>query len=287
MINNESQTQKAGNNSTNYQAQGNITIVNQYGITEENVKEFILETLKDNLPAFREIALEEANKSIQKISDFITEKIAELNSEIREIIFKRLVQPDMQIALIEVQKNYAKYPDEDKLEQLTSLLLSKGVEERMSLRNHLLDEAIDTIVNISQSQIDFLSYLTQKQVFIADAKNLNEIYKKYIDKLLKYSYSFEKLTQNDIDYLDYLKCIKNRPYKIVNNDIVSILKKQYKIASPNENIKRELVQINNFSSILIDKDMNLPSIDLTPLGVLIAITNIQVKTGEIINWNFK
>lgn len=287
MINDEIQNQQSGDNSFNYQASGNITIINNNGITQENAKQIFMEMFKANMPKLREIAKEEANKSAEQVSDSIALELAKLNETNSEIILKRLADADMQIALIEAQKNYAKYPDANKLEQLTKLFLSKGLETRISLRNMMLDEAINTVAKMSQAQIDFLSYIVQKFTFIADVKTAQELYEKYLKKLLVFSTSFDKLTLNDISYLDYLNCIKNRPYKIVDNDIVSVLKKQYShILGSNSNIKNNLCQINIGAKELIEKDLNLPSIDLTPLGILIGIKNIEIKTNEIINWNF-
>ena len=287
MINDEIQNQQSGDNSFNYQASGNITIINNNGITQENAKQIFMEMFKANMPKLREIAKEEANKSAEQVSDSIALELAKLNETNSEIILKRLADADMQIALIEAQKNYAKYPDANKLEQLTKLFLSKGLETRISLRNMMLDEAINTVAKMSQAQIDFLSYIVQKFTFIADVKTARELYEKYLKKLLVFSPSFDKLTLNDISYLDYLNCIKNRPYKIVDNDIVSVLKKQYShILGSNSNIKNNLCQIDIGAKELIEKDLNLPSIDLTPLGILIGIKNIEIKTNEIINWNF-
>ena len=286
MINDEIQNQQSGDNSFNCQAGGNITIINN-GITQENVKQIFMEMFKANMPKLREIAKEEANKSAEQVSDSIALELTKLNETNSEIILKRLADADMQIALIETQKNYAKYPDANKLEQLTKLFLSKGLETRISLRNMMLDEAINTVAKMSQAQIDFLSYIVQKFTFIADVKTAQELYKKYLKKILFFSTSFDKLTLNDINYLDYLNCIKNRPYKIIDNDIVSVLKKQYShILGSNSNIKNNLCQIDIGAKELIEKDLNLPSIDLTPLGILIGIKNIEIKTNEIINWNF-
>ena len=174
MINDEIQNQQSGDNSFNCQAGGNITIINN-GITQENAKQIFMEMFKANMPKLREIAKEEANKSAEQVSDSIALELAKLDKVNSEAILKRLTDADMQIALIEAQMNYAKYPDSNKLEQLTKLFLSKGLETRISLRNMMLDEAINTVPKMSQPQIDFLSYIVQKFTFIADVKTSQEL----------------------------------------------------------------------------------------------------------------
>ena len=37
---------------------------------------------------------------------------------------------------------------------------------------------------------------------------------------------------------------------------------------------------------IINKDQNLSDISLTPVGTLIAIKNIEQKTGQVIGWDF-
>ena len=49
MINDDIQNQQTGNNSNNYQAKGNITIINNNGITQENAHQIFMEIFKANM----------------------------------------------------------------------------------------------------------------------------------------------------------------------------------------------------------------------------------------------
>lgn len=133
MINDDIQKQQSGDNSVNYQAHGNITIV--YGITKENAKEELLQIFKENMPVIKKMAFETISKSAEELINFFIEEIIKFENELQKQIFQRMSEPDMQIAIFEAQKNYAKYPDEDKLKLFTKLLIAKGKEERKSLRN--------------------------------------------------------------------------------------------------------------------------------------------------------
>ena len=33
-------------------------------------------------------------------------------------------------------------------------------------------------------------------------------------------------------------------------------------------------------------DVNLPFVELIPLGILIGLKNIEIKTGDSLNWKF-
>ena len=90
---NNKQIQKAGNNSQNYQSNGdlyidqankNITIINQYGITKENAKKELMQIFKDNMPKLREMAKEIWEK-VHNFED--VENTQKANLQRRKIMF--------------------------------------------------------------------------------------------------------------------------------------------------------------------------------------------------------
>lgn len=284
MIKDDIQKQSSGDNSTNYQARGNINIINNYAnFNKEELHTELSLIFKENMPILRQIAQDEAISRAEELNNNLINKISQLEENLLHKVIERLSEPDTQMAIYEAQKNYAKYKSEDKLEQFTHLLLSKGLEKASSVRNYLLDEAIETISKMNQVQIDFLSYLVRKFTKIIDVKNISDLHEKYIKKILVHSYVFDVATYSDVDYLDQIGCIKNRPYKIVDQTLVDILKKQYQNIN---NAQSSLTQLDPNLKSLFTKDANLPSIDLTPLGILIGLKNIEIKTGDVLNWNF-
>lgn len=282
MLKDDIQKQSSGDNSNNYQSKGDIIINNYNNLNSEDLHKELFLIFKDNMPVLRQIAQEEVVKRVDELNNSFINKISTLSEELSKKIFTRLSEPDMQLAIYEAQKNYAKYKSKDKLEQFTILLLSKGLEKPCSLRNYLLDEAIITISKMTQVQIDFLSYLVRKFATV-NVSNATDLYEKYIKKLYIHNYVLDVATYSDVDYLDQIGCIKRRPYKIVDQSIVDILNKSYKHLS---NVQSNLLQIDPEIKLLFEKDKNLPSIDLTPLGIMIGLKNIEIKTKDILNWNF-
>lgn len=286
MINDDIQNQQSGDNSTNLQAKS--IVINQYGITNDNAKAELLQLFIDNMPVLRKLALDIANERAEELNNSFISQIAKLEKDIMDKLYQRLSEPDMQMAIFETQKNYAKYGDKEKLEQFVKLLISKGLEEATSLKNLLLDDAITTINKMNQAQIDFLSYLVRKHTLILDIKSTLDIYNKYLAKMLIHTYTLDVLTHSDVDYLAHLGCIIKRPYKIIDYTIIDIIKKQYgTIIGTNPNVVQIFSQIDLNSKNLLEKDVNLPFIELMPLGILIGLKNIEIKTGESLNWNFK
>lgn len=285
MINDDIQKQQSGDNSTNLQAKS--IVINQYSITTDNAKTELLQLFIENMPILRKMALDVANKRVEELNNSFINKIANLEKDIADKIYQRLSQPDMQITIFETQKNYAKYGDKEKLELFVKLLISKGLEKASSLKNLLLDDAISTINKMNQAQIDFLSYLVRKHTIVFDVQNTLDIYDKYLAKILIHSYTLSVLTHSDIDYLAHLGCIVKRPYQIIDDTIIDIIKKQYKtIIGSNLNIIQIFSQINSNSKDLLERDVNLPFVELMPLGILIGLKNIEIKTGDSLNWNF-
>lgn len=284
MIKDDIQKQYSGDNSTNYQAQGSINIINNYdNFNKEELHTELSLIFKENMPILRQIAQDEAISRAEELNNNLINKISQLEENLLHKVKERLSEPDMQIAIYDAQKNYAKYKSEDKLEQFTHLLLNKGLEKASSVRNYLLDKAIETISKMNQVQIDFLSYLVRKFTKVIDVKNISDLHEKYIKKILVHSYVLDVATYSDVDYLDQIGCIKRRPYKIVDQTLVDILKKQYQNIN---NAQSSLTQLDPNLKSLFTKDANLPSIDLTPLGILIGLKNIEIKTGDVLNWNF-
>lgn len=285
MINDDIQKQQSGDNSTNLQAKS--IVINQYSITTDNAKTELLQLFIENMPILRKMALDVANKRVEELNNSFINKIANLEKDIADKIYQRLSQPDMQITIFETQKNYAKYGDKEKLELFVKLLISKGLEKASSLKNLLLDDAISTINKMNQAQIDFLSYLVRKHAIVFDVQNTLDIYDKYLAKILIHSYTLSVLTHSDIDYLAHLGCIVKRPYQIIDYTIIDIIKKQYEtIIGSNSNIIQIFSQINSNSKDLLERDVNLPFVELMPLGILIGLKNIEIKTGDSLNWNF-
>lgn len=291
MINNNNQNQNNGDNSVNLQAQGNITnnyTENNYhyGITKENVKSELLQLFIENMPILRKIALDVANERAEQLNNSFISQISKLEKDMDKI-YQRVSEPDVQMAIFEAQKNYAKYGDEDKLEQFVKLLIDKSLEECSTLKNILLDEAITTVAKITKSQTDFLSYLVYKQCFYADAKSIPELYEKHIKKFLSFAHVLTNITHFDIGFMTQLNCIEASKFRIVDDNIIDIIIKQYGSRfGTNDVIKRELYQIDSDLIDLIKKDEDYPTFYLTQVGGLIGTKNIEIKTGDVLYWNY-
>lgn len=224
--NGDTQKQQSGDNSTNMQL-NNVTIVNNYKIIGNNEKEKLMTTFKSSMPSLKESAQYELNKSAKDVSDGFIDKTTEQEEKIIKKIFERLSEPNMQIAIFEAQKGYAKYGNKEKLDRLIELLIEKGKQPPGSLKDILLDDAIEKLSKMTNNQLNILSYLLA--ITINHPSNtLEDFHQNYVNALLQFylSINYERLDR-DIQYLMQIGCIRQISFAQNENKIIKRIKNSY------------------------------------------------------------
>jgi hypothetical protein len=150
MFKDQNQEQKAGDKSTNLQAQ-NIT-VNQ-GISYQDAKEIATDVFKNNFLHLSQKALITAEERAQELIENFLERI---NLEKPNAI-NSVESPSMQHALFSAQKEYAKTGDRDLSEILVDLLVERSDKEERTLLQIVLDESIEVASKLTQPQFDVLT----------------------------------------------------------------------------------------------------------------------------------
>jgi len=148
---NNKQTQKSGAHSTNVQ----VDTVNNYGISYVDVREIALQTFKDNFyelsESAKKIALERAEELISSFLDKLEKESPSLINKIQE--------PDIQYAVINAQKQYARSGGPDTLELLSDLLKYRFQAEEGSLKGIVLNESIEVMPKLTTNQIKLITAL--------------------------------------------------------------------------------------------------------------------------------
>ena len=143
--------QEAGNNSTNIQVAGNVTI----GIRYNEVKEIALDVFNNN---FFKLSKKAANKALTRAEELVNDFLNNLYEKNRDVI-EKLQEPAMQYSLYNALKGYAKTGDVKLKEQLMELLLQRISSEERSLTQIVLDEAIEVLPKLTREQINMLTLL--------------------------------------------------------------------------------------------------------------------------------
>ena len=293
MINDDIQKQESGDNSLNQQTNsGNNTVnnitINQYLISKNNAPGELTELYTDNATICRHNAEKIALKRVEEINSALIDAIiAEPNNA--NMIFERMNEPDMQMAIFEAQKSYAKYGDDTKMQLFVKLLIGKGKEQCNSLKNILLDDAINTVSKLNQQHIDFLSFLDYKFCFISsNIADVNELYQNHIKKIIPYAYTLNILGNDALKFLEQFLCVEVSKFNIIDCNIVDMIARQVSLLFPSaNNLKQELYRVDPNLEQIIETDIRMPAIYLTPLGTMIGLKNIELKTGDILDWSFK
>jgi len=227
MINDDIQKQDVGNNSTAYQANGNITVVNQYTLAEEQAYKICREIVENNIIKFSGDAIATAKQEFKEVADLYVEKITNQEEDVVEKIINRFKEPNMQYAIFEAQKGYTKYGNKEKAEKLVQLLIEKGKQEKGSVMDMLIDDAIEKLSKMTSNQLNILSYLNAITLNYP-SNNLEHFHLNYINKSLQfYSLINQERLDSDIQYLMQLGCIRQFSIAQGSNKIINHIKENY------------------------------------------------------------
>ncbi|HBD9385720.1 TPA: hypothetical protein KLD75_000179 [Legionella pneumophila] len=145
------QIQKAGKESTNLQAQGNITINN--GIGYDDVKQICCDLFREN---FLSLQHEAENTIKQRLDEFTSNLIVALKNE-SQINLDAAKDPDLQFAIFTSQKEYARSGKVDLLNLLTNLLIDRFKSEGHDFKTIVLNEAIQVANKLTKQQLNIIS----------------------------------------------------------------------------------------------------------------------------------
>ncbi|WP_339292726.1 LPO_1073/Vpar_1526 family protein [Paenibacillus sp. FSL W8-0187] len=190
MLGNKKQM-SAGDNSINVQGES-ITI--NTGISYADAKEIALQTFKDNFYKLSEAAQRTA---MERADLLVTTFLEKLQSGTPENINK-ILDPDVQYALVNAQKQYARNGSELTLELLTNLLEERFRIDEGSLKKIVLNESIEVIAKLTTDQVRVIAgiFLVKYSVS-SSARYLIETLSPVLDD------NFENI-KNDFSFFEHL-----------------------------------------------------------------------------------
>lgn len=145
------QDQKVGDNSKVIQVGGDF----QYGLSYSEARQIALDVFKAN---FYELSDKASKIAVDRVEDF-TDKLLKSLEEKGEQILSSFNDPDMQYVIYTAQKTYARSGDEDLSNMLIKILESRTEAQNRSLRQIVLNEAIETVSKLTSKQLNVLSFL--------------------------------------------------------------------------------------------------------------------------------
>lgn len=169
---------QAGDESTNIQHSQNVTVTNtqNYGVSYSDVKEIAMDVFKGN---FYQLAKDAADIARDRAEE-LTDKFLKNLEETRPQATQQMKNPDMQYALFIAQREYARTGDRDLLDILVNVLVDRIELEERSLMQIVLNESLEVIPKLTNSQLDILSLVfLLRYTKRTNLRNIEDL-KKYI-----------------------------------------------------------------------------------------------------------
>lgn len=152
----DKQKQTVEGNSTAIQADGNVTLIQNNGMSVTEVKELCLLFLRDNFPALREEAIQAAENNVRGFSEELEAKIVEKS---QTIDLERFKDPDVQAAINDAVQASARKGARANVGLLTNLIAEKVSVTSNDFLDIVLSEAILITPKLTKQQISYLSFI--------------------------------------------------------------------------------------------------------------------------------
>ena len=211
------QTQKGGNQSTNIQAE---TVTISHGVSYDEARSIALDVFQNNFMKLSEKAYEIARRRAEEI----TEKFLSNLQENNERGIERAEDPDLQHALFNVQKDFARIGDRELGDLLVDLLVDRTKQNNRSILQIVLNEALLVAPKLTKDQLATLSVIFIFRNCLLKNMGTIELFGKFLDDFL--SPFIEVLTKNSPCYqhLEFTGC---GSISVGSTSIQKILRSQY------------------------------------------------------------
>lgn len=267
--------QKGGKDSTNYQAE---TITFE-GVSASEVRDIALDIFKANFLDLSQQASELASTRAEILVNDFLNKLEKQNPKGIE----QLKKPDMQYALFEAQKEYARTGDVNLEKMLIEVLVERTKETNPKLKEIILDESLKVLPKLTQQQMDILSiaFLLKRVSFnITDHERCLEELLSIYNELLKPFTPLELINNNiTFNHLEYTGVatislaqvsFEELLFDRLPNNFTKINKEEF-----NSIINRNNPILKNIKDIW--NNTELKRLEITSVGIAIGHANLKRK----------
>ena len=276
----EISNQKSGDNSTNLQAGGAITVNNNavalYSI--EEVSKQLLGSVFGELPDETKSQITQNQKSYFQALTENLQKIVKDSSDLKKVIDS----PDFQYISKKASISASRSSSIDLHKNLSSLIVQRVNFDNEDLKRIVYNEAITTIEKLTTEQLKILTLcFLLKRTKLSGLTNLEQ-FKQYLEQRVKPFIDFKRTTA-EFEHLAYAGCAS---ISIASHDIVRLFKGNYPdIFKDTDDNPEELLAGNDTATKLISawKETQIQNMNLTSVGIVIASTFYEQTTGDRMN----
>ncbi len=195
--------QEGAENSQNYQGQ-TTNVTNNYGLTYKDAKDIALDVFNNN---FIKLKDEAAVIAVQRAEQVTEQFLIKLQEKAPEAI-ENFKEPALQESLFNVQKEYAKNPDEELGELLTNILVDRAKIEERNILQIVLDDALKIAPKLTKEQMNILTFIFIINETVKSQMNFEQ-FKLHIENIYSYLPSTNSLIVN-LRQIEFLGCAFNR-----------------------------------------------------------------------------
>ena len=146
------------------------------GLSPEQASKLAIDLFMDNFPKLQAVAREVVLERMKELVEEVVRKIEEKYAG----DYSAFSDPDMQCALYEAQKGYARRGTKELCDLLSSLLAERSACQEDDYLKIILNRAIEIAPNLQQSHLDYLSLIfVYKHVKWNNIETVEDIRKKY------------------------------------------------------------------------------------------------------------
>ncbi len=275
----EINNQKSGDNSTNLQVGGAITVNNNaivlYSI--EEVSKQLLGSVFGELPDETKTQITQNQKSYFQALTENLQKIVKDSSNLKKVIDS----PDFQYISKKASISASRSSSIDLHKNLSSLVVQRVNFDNEDLKRIVYDEAITTIEKLTTDQLKILTLcFLLKRTKLSGLTNLEQ-FKQYLEQKIKPFIDFKRTTA-EFEHLTYAGCAS---ISIASHDIAGLFKENYPDIFKDTDNPEELLASNHTAMKLISawKETQIQNMNLTSVGIVIASTFYEQTIGDRIN----
>lgn len=236
----------------------NNYIINNSSITPLQVAEIATKLFLDNFPKLQEAAMNEARR---RADEFCKELIGKMQKQ-GNLNYSAFTEPDVQFVLNKAQQEYARFGTEQLKDLLSDIIINRINYNDDYYIKIILDEAIEIAKYLTDAHLNYLSLIFLcKQIIFHDIKTINDLEKKCI-KICSNLPVPESIVQS-VPFLYMMRLLT------INLGLpAQVFSKRYGL------------NVSEVEKIIPNIVKTIPGdYAVSPVGIVIAIINVQKKMG--------
>ena len=278
----DKQDQSVGAESTAIQVGGDLTVVQNQGLSLSDVEQICLLIFEKNFPTLLEKAVEAAKNNVQEFAKSLK---AEIGKKSKKINLAQFADPDVQAAICDAVQATARKGEKANPAVLVDLITERVSFSKNDYKNIVISEAITVVPKLTKSQIGYLSfihYMTNTTVERCSHVSGLERWSRIVLSVVSVGFDLSHSQKSHIEYAGACSIISMIGTDIYDGWMNQLYK--YMGYTDVEKFKSDIATFSPSSKVLLDtfdKANKDGQVTLTSVGQAIAIANLSRKLGQL------